>query len=446
MLFRLPKNGQEIIPDQKYPIECDPKNLASTDGVTIALFSQELNNGSYSEYVFKEEENIRKMQQNFWKIAKENRKTPPQFFISVLLIPNWGKKGNSYDNLEYKELKNTFFARLREEFKGIVATIQDFYVDSNLSPDEKAYMYGLPGSGSNLDIIKIRALLNNQNARHLQIDSNTKIHDFKELYRKTFGAPDEEQQDSITASCYAFYYHYVSGNNKVIYSAGKENGIVSYLKSSYLTWCKENKDNLSEKEFRKNSIYDGPFINTLLALDLVKKVPMTRTVRDFKSNELITIGRVCYPANLLKPQYRITSDIISAVNMTWSNTGAPSINMDGEFKSLPGVLIGDAYCDLACFANVIKKFTGDLSQHDLSIVDSSSQTRKQLLKISNIDVEEQLIVKFYLNVCRENPLLTKELAMIITDNEEGNALTEKLFGCSLQKLHETPMYPLFYSF
>jgi hypothetical protein len=71
---------------------------------------------------------------------------------------------------------------------GHLGIIKDFSLDISSNYDLKAYMTGLGklgrgGFGSCADIMKIYSSISNSNIKHLNIDGNTKIINFKEFYR-----------------------------------------------------------------------------------------------------------------------------------------------------------------------------------------------------------------------------------------------------------------------
>ena len=80
-----------------------------------------------------------------------------------------------------------------------IVKLEDFYTVA--SETEKSYLNHLEAKGSNADMIKTHALIDerNQDKRHLQLDTNTIIHDYQGLYDATFGRPDSA---GVNASYY----------------------------------------------------------------------------------------------------------------------------------------------------------------------------------------------------------------------------------------------------
>ena len=116
-------------------------------------------------------------------------------------------------------------------------------------------------------------MIDNQRYRHLQIDSNTKIFNFRIFYNKTFGASDSEQRTALNA-CY-YDSHYISVHNKVVYTtAGSQ--LVLKLEEQYLSYVELNKDADADKGLKRNSIYARVFTGTLEIFGLTRQTVYVR--------------------------------------------------------------------------------------------------------------------------------------------------------------------------
>ena len=143
-----------------------------------------------------------------------------------------------------------------------------------------------------------------------------------------------------------------------------------------------------------------------------------------------------YPAIMADtPEYRITEDIVTAINMSWSSTTFPALE---SLTSLPPVQVGDALCDFQAFAYLVKKFTGNLWQHNFGLPDTAPDPREQLLALSDVQRDMTIIAAFYNKARIEFSDRMRDLARVIPDNVEGNQLTQTLFSCDVNDLYATP--------
>jgi hypothetical protein len=303
--------------------------------------------------------------------------------------------------------------------------IHDFYTEAHLTKQEKAYLNGLESGGSNPDMIKTRAVIDNQDCRHLQMDSNTKIADYAVFYKQTFGAADSAQADALNASYYDS--HYVSAHNKVVYtSPGGKMGPA--LEEFYLQYMQEHQNDADDKGPKLNNVYARVFAGTM------DKLGLSRASVDPTDNWKF------HPANMDQPEYRITSSVVTAVNMSWSSAAATAgVN---ELKSLPPVQVGDASCDYQCFTYLLKKYTGNLWQHDLGASSTAPMARDQLLAISDKKLDMMILAEFYNNACKiyvDHPEKALNLAKMIPNTKHGKALTAALFNCTVAVLYNNPL-------
>jgi hypothetical protein len=121
--------------------------------------------------------------------------------------------------------------------------------------------------------------------------------------------------------------------------------------------------------------------------------------------------------------------------MSWS-TNNTTIN---TLLNLPTVTVGDAVCDFQAFSYLIQKYTvmrlhqvdSDQKSDQLSAID-------KLIHISHVDLDMTVIGCFYNNVLEHAVDKVGNLAMMIPDTRQGNALTQQLFGCTAAELDREP--------
>ena len=309
------------------------------DRVTISLYSTETNDLSGYTLGFLEQlDNIEKIRDGLINAAKKAGQSPPEIVISMLLVPNWNREGNSYTDGTYLRKNEEFLVEAKRRFghdsSGVM--VEDFYSAGQMTTEEKAYMHNLKAMGSNADMIKTRAIINNLDRRHLQIDSNTVVPSFEDLYNQTFGA--SEQKDGINASYYD--RRYISAHNKMVYTTpdgdiAKKSDLARHLRE----WCRNHQDDNNvdqDKQPDKNSIYARVFTEALHTIGY--------TVKYSAEN-----GKTLYPATLSNKVYWLTDCMLTALNMSWSADG---VKTPEELKSLPAIAIGkDGVFNFQCYHN-----------------------------------------------------------------------------------------------
>lgn len=346
--------------------------------------------------------------------ADKAHKEPLNLDISALLIPNWDAE--RFDEISFYQMpiylqKKKFFMQLLKEvvndailgkiINGQIKVL-DFLKKAGLTDSEKAYMENLKALGSNADIIKTRAIINNIEHKHLQIDSNTKIYNFDTFYHSTFCADTQEDafdaamdaaqdRDAFNASYYDEAY--VSVHNKVVYTVPRSQFVTS-LRERYLEYCREHQNDEQSKE--RNSIYSKVFSVAAYQAGIARK------------NEVPIRGgrvKVIYPAKMEdETAFRITKDVVTAVNQSWKpNLLRPQGLI--ELTRIPGMRYGDTTFDYACYQVIMKKLTGTLTDHkiqddiepsfdDIGPSFDDIKAKDQLLKLSNWIKEEKASRRF----------------------------------------------------
>jgi hypothetical protein len=389
------------------------------DRVTICLYSTERDNGTFYDVCAKEKESIQRMSTQLAHQARLAGKEPPEIVVSLLLIPNWKKAGNSYDNSEYQEVEAKFMESAREQLSGTSVKVENFYRESpGLTPPERKYMHGLITPADNLDLMKNHVVLQNSDRQHLQLDSNTKVVDYHKLYQETFAS--SPPQDAFTACYYAS--RFVSGQNKIVFTVPGGEFSPALAKRYGEFFAKEEEDlaklGAEEVQRRKSEyrMYGEIFGPALTDVGLA--------TRKEKAD-----GSPYYGADLSKIAfYRVTPAIAHGINMSWSTEAGKNQLLN----SIPSARVGDALCDYPCFAYVVKKYTAILDAHWCA--EDEVERRAELLSLSDRSIDCELLREFYRSTCTYCPELTEKLVKIILDTPEGRALVKEAFDCSYEKL------------
>ena len=411
----------------------------NNDKITISLYSLQIDE-NFNRYVLNEIDNICKIKENFDREAKKNNRNSPEIVVSALLIPDW-EKGSSYSDSTYQIAKNNFICALAERLNFFSLTnvaLEDFYGIALNNPEyapEKYYLQGLTHRNRNSDMIKTHSIIasHNRNRRHLQMDSNTRIHDFAGFYSVTFGT-DRTEEFGVQLYACRYSKYFICSNNKVVYTT-PNSYFSEVLKRIHLAYCATTE---------KHCIYYNSYLATLNELGLVKLVVTN-------DKEISEKGWRIYAALLQRPEYKLSAYIISAVNLLLRDPEqVPKYHSD-KLQRFPSVIIGDASCDFSSFIVSIKRQTENLWLHEYDGKNdefNDTKTRTQLFAISSAAIDKEIIKKFYVSACdhvtkkflSENDFETiKVLSKIIPDNLLGNQLTLECFGCSVLELYENPL-------
>ena len=407
------------------------------DVITISLFSVEASKklpdgafekdgkgfhirepGEYSRVLFEQKKNVKRIVKRVREEAEKKGRNPPEIVLSVLLIPDWDVEGNSYEQKDYLDTKIKFIEEVRKSYQDLEncdVKVQDFLKEAGLTESEKEYLDQLRAKGGVADIIKTRALINNKDRRHLQMDSNSLIADWGRLYAHTFGA--NEQKDGLVATFYNPIL--ISANNKVVYAA--PNGkLVQNLEPNYNMYIEKNKNNRSDKMPDKNSIY---------------RVVFNKSIADAKYTHKVTdIGkkRYNYPANITLGEYDITNDVLPAINMSWSAGKADEAELSLKtIKPAKVKGVNDAVCDFACFLYLIKKY----SNHPID--GEREYAYEAILDRSDIALDMKLMKAFIEKVKEKDSALMPALLRTFKKTPTGNVLCQALFNKNAVALHKS---------
>lgn len=391
----------------------------SKNKVTISLYRLESEDGKFNPAISAQDiVDIQKIRNRLTEEARDKGDLAPIFEVCVAVIPDYEHKSDDtglgkFNSENHKKASETLVNDLSEKL-GENVIVSDFVLKCNA--DELEYMDGLTAAGSVADMIKTRSIIDNEKYNHLNIDSNTKILDYKKFYGSTFGESYEEQKDGLQALSYT--KPFASANNKVVYTpkgnlnseslAGSK--IRKHIKKCYYEHIKEcKKDEVTKKE---NQIYEKAFRPGVVSAGLA-------------INFELVPGKPKVRADLKKSEYFMTRHIIPAVQMSWSNNEL-SVSAAEKLKSLKKIAPikeGDADFDYSAFVSTAKKHTYD---------SKINGEREDLLGYTDIETDMKLCYKFIKQV--ENTELYNDVIAVIPKTELG----EKFAASLLKQYTLTP--------
>lgn len=404
----------------------------STDRITICMYSREAKTAAdFHEQMQHERERVERVRQGFIDAASRAGQTPPEFVIAVQLIPDWSRPGNSYLDPEYLVKKAQFMAAAHNNFPRDSFTVHDFYnSDPPLTEDEIKYLEHLDSGGCCLDMLKVKAIITNRDRKHLQLDSNTLIHNYPEFYNTTFSRRVEENLDStsvglsdsvvigvpdvqIDALNAVFYgIDHVSPHSKVVYT--KPYGPVGDgLETCYNAYCAKTHEP-KEKLHTSNQFYSSVFSKAMrnIGLSIQLDHPTKKRAGGRKAGYS--------PADLGREEYRITKFVVPAINQEWKEPLPSSTVSRGDIYAL-SIQIEDIPCDMAVFEYIVRKHTLELIPED---------ARAQLLAISDVGFDFHIAREFYKFISENHADELPQLIEIIPPTEEGESFKEILIGTS----------------
>ena len=346
------------------------RSLTETkDKITICVYFKEEDNvsGVLLDKINQEMERAKGIAGEFRRQAKENHRDI-DIAVSVLVLPK-AARSSDYDNTNYQEIKEAIFEQIKSELDEHEIEPHDFYL--SLDEKEKEYLAHLSGGGNYLDFMKIKAVISNSNCRHLQLDSNTIITNYKNFYLQTFAAPIQEM--ALNACLYG--KSKIMPHSKIIYTI-PGCGFVKFLRDNYDAEILMISDANETKEMH---LYMKIFVKALKDLRLANPIVPG-------SNEWVTL-------------YRITSNVLSMTQQTWKDAQSKSIK-----PKLPELEINNIFCNENLIKSLVKNYSTDISNRDA------------LLSISNQVLEYQ-ILRTYFQSC--NTEQKKQIIEMIP--EKGDA-------------------------
>jgi hypothetical protein len=273
--------------------------------------------------------------------------------------------------------------------------VHDFY--ENLTPAEKPYLHQLHSPGNCLDMMKTKAILDNANCRHLQLDSNTIITNYNALYMQTFLA--EEQQDAMNASCYGTTL--VTTHNKIVYTH-PESMIQAPLLKMY---NKEMERSTSPSMNNESRFYNAVFINATRQADLTAERSPTAILKDEDGMPV--------------PEYRITANVLTVTTQSWSNQQdiPEELNLN-----LPTKIVDRMLCDSSMIESLIKKY----------VLKKRGDLHEQLMSISDVELECAIVRKYFEQCDTEDKT---KILKLIPPNAQGDMLCLEAFHTTVSDMH-----------
>ncbi|WP_115707507.1 hypothetical protein [Legionella sainthelensi] len=397
----------------------DSISTAPMDVVTLSTFGMQerwkFDKEGVKRFIDGQIANIRIMKKSFDDAAREAGREPPCIILSALMIPHWKSgenyTGQNYNADDYAKVKSEYFDYLTQKCEAAGIITQDFYEEAATS-DEKDYLHQLEALGSTADLIKNRAIINNQGKRHLQIDTNTIIVDRKAFYNATIGS--NIQKDGMNASYYDESGLYVSPHNKVVYTC-EDSQFVENLAKRHDSYVAESKDLLERKTPSSNQIYSVGFSKAAMDSHLVSYN------RKYYQQWNNLWG--CYAVDCEHPIFEMTKHIVTAINMSWSQ-GDGKVDYCAALKSIKVSVQSESNetttLDFPSFSYLIKKYTNPkLPEND----------REKLLAISDTNYDEVAVTSFFNHVIEsKNISLFGPLLRTIPNTERGSQLLNELFN------------------
>jgi len=411
------------------------------------------NGCSFNADVLSEISNIAILKKHIDNSAVYFQDTPPIFTLSVFLVPDW--HFSNFNHASYHLAKEAFLNAVQNRLqKEKLDNIQldDFYESLNESKEYQAvkeYLVNLTGVNNVPDIMKIQVIVRNNDSSHLQIDSNTQIHDHRAFYQATFGS---QNHHPILLNAAFYGEKYIGAHNKLVYTS-EHSEFQIQLKQSYLIFCSTYKT-ISIKS-KKNIIYSNLFLKTLELYKLVSPL----TFVDAKTQ----VEKTIYPADLSRSEFQLSRFVITIVNLQFKIPKETGDCESALLKKIPMIKIGDALCGYAAFRTALKRLTGNIGLHKYAgnskqfiqdLLETNTQkinedtaVRRQLFCLSRPDLDKKIIADFCSKAIEftktmqektESFRIMSALVHSIPSNVLGAKLTFELFGCTLEELYNNP--------
>ena len=337
------------------------------DKITICIYFREgdITAGKIHENIAKEVANVRGIQEQFTAAARATSARPaPEISVSVLVVPDWEHE-SSYEKPEYQDNKEMVLGRIRDGFAETGIVVNDFSI-------------GL-----------------SRNCRHLQLDSNTLITDYRALYLQTFATGeqlDALQCDALNASFYGGTH--ITPHSKIVYTH-PHGELGPALSTTYQKAIRK-----TARKGEEGTLYLDGFLNGTRKAGLAME------------------GR--RPAAILtRPEYRITHNVLTVTSQSWSNEGA----VPGRLSlNLPTKNINGISCNSNVIESLVKKYVNRTAP---------PSAHADLLAISNVPLEVD-IVRQYINQC--TPERARKIAELISTDKLGNEFANRLFECNATEL------------
>jgi hypothetical protein len=391
------------------------------------------------------------------KAAAETRgEMPPQVEITLYLVPEW-KNGQKHDSTEYLDAKKKMIQEAQNLY-GMGVIIKDF-LDSHVSPEELAFLDSCESMGSVADIVKTRTIVENKGRPCLQTDSNVTWanNDFDKLYELTFAS----NKDAFnTSRCSEVY---VSAHNKLVFTSS-DSALPDIFDKQLVEYSKNYNTDPWHKDAACNGVYDIAFCEGMAQHGLTYRVRV-----DDKWNPGKTFD--FYPAKLDDERYKLMPTVVPCQRESWRAgpnvpppdpvvqelTGQLMVEGVGK-KSTLEVNINDVQYGYFHFKSLVRVFINIPSWHAEEgknkyaeetgdLFEGAENARNSFVCKQDTKLYVEIFATYYNKVKTEyeagnfqstrNPL--ELLANLIPNTVAGNKLSQELFHCSVQELHENPV-------
>jgi len=303
--------------------------------ITIGLYTtvNKLSNGSYefNTGLYSQTDNITKIL--FHTSQNEVITNPPLVVVYVVLVPGkvYTHSKDVSIRMPLQELYKPFESVTSKLNKTVTSSLKvnSIYLHSIIhkkfkkdippelstrfkyipykigSKNEYAFMNGLEAFGSFLDIVKARSITTNLGKRVLNMDSNTEVINWDELYKHTFGQVEEHDSFGLSR-CSATY---IAFHNKFLYICSTSD-FARTLKHELDMFFQENGRNKSLKVGSRNVIYDLVWTNAAYHHGYTHRL----MVRDnFDPSKTFYF----YPAATMHPVYGLNKFYITVQRQSW---------------------------------------------------------------------------------------------------------------------------------
>ena len=336
-----------------------------SDIITLSLYSKiSKGNGVYKRYegVLEEVYNINRILEWSSKSAIKNERPPPKVILRFCLISN--------DVIEIPQeyvddchifFKSGFEQKIPEEYK--TNFIYEKFIPA--PGDEVLFMKGLLSVGSYIDINKMRFIIENKGSRNLQMDTNTFIPCWDNLYENTF----LKSEDSYGCSRCSLYY--IAVHNKIVYVSENSN-LPNVLSKELNEFYKKHKDNDALKLPEINALYDYVWGESMYKMDCSHKLIIADKVETSKTFPF-------YPAAIANnPVFTLNAYYLQAQHQTWNPNKAEVDLLGTDFEidisDITGVCIDTGFhIDKAAIETIFTTYSNIPLIHDYKVFDGSEK-------------------------------------------------------------------------
>ena len=342
------------------------------DVLAITLYSKtgtELGSEDYWKGFLDQKENIIRMKEGL-EAAKQKLApgSPPlKTELTLYLIPAWDK-GETFDTPAYLARKVHMLKTARDTFDSTGVIVKDLLTETNISEAEKKFLKDLKSMGSTADLMKTRAIIDNQGNRCLQTDSNLEVvhKDYEELYRRTF----LQDKDAFNASRCSIAY--IAAHNKVIFLSDKSE-LPAFLAQKLIEYCTKYEVDPKHHESSLNGVYDFAFTPAMAEAKAVYTVVVNDTRNPGQKFRF-------YPADFRDPRYTLMFVVVPNQVESWrAVTGLIESEVDKMLRNMRINIDGIDY-GASHFRSIAKVFTNVPRWHRSTELGPDGKPTNELLR------------------------------------------------------------------